>query len=140
MQREFPLPEATFNKIVADIEERTLDAFRQKAIGENTAEALKELKKSIKKMENEKREDNIRESREELRNRILEKTKVITKRISSNEYSSYNQFETEVTNTLDKIEGTKLHGYELMYMEASKKLLQQGAKFLFHSFNKKQES
>lgn len=140
LQREFPLPEATFNKIVADIEERTLDAFRQKAIGENTAEALKELKKSIKKMEKDKRDDNIRESREELRNRILEKTKVITKRLSSNQYSSYNQFETEVTNTLEKMEGTKLHGYELMYMEASKKLLQQGAKFMFHNFTKKQES
>lgn len=60
--RDFPRPEEEFNKCVHEAEEKALEVFREKALGDRAVLALKELKGRIKVQIAEVREQNVKES------------------------------------------------------------------------------
>ncbi len=62
--REFPKPEEEFNKCVNEAEDKALEAFREKALGDQAGPALKELKNRIRNQIAEVRDQNIKESYE----------------------------------------------------------------------------
>ena len=53
--REFPKPEEDFNNCVNEAEEKALQAFREKAIGDNTTEVLSKLRLRIREQIDEAR-------------------------------------------------------------------------------------
>lgn len=60
--RDFPRPEEDFNKVVTDAEEKSLEMFRGRALGDRASDVLKELKNRIRERISEVREENIKES------------------------------------------------------------------------------
>lgn len=58
--RDFPKPEEEFNKCVNEAEEKALEAFREKALGDRAVLVLKELKNRIKTQIAEVREQNAK--------------------------------------------------------------------------------
>lgn len=139
--REFPKPEDEFNKCVHEAEEKALEAFREKALGDRAALVLKQLKNRIKVQIGEVRDQNIKESNEQIRKYILKEVNPIKMKLTNQEYRSYQEFEKEVLTMEEKMirDGPKLHNYKLIYMEAMRKLSKQGAEFLFKNFAKIQE-
>jgi hypothetical protein len=76
-----------------------------------------------------------------LREYIVRNASIITKKLNSQQYSSYSEYEKEIAAMYEKFlkDGPKLHNYKFVYLEAVKKLSSQGAEFLFRNFNKQQE-
>ena len=122
-------------------EEKALDLYRENAIGPHVANGLLELKSQIRNQIDEMREKNIKESHQALREYIFKNAAIITKKLNSQQYTSYSEYEKEVTFLGEKFlkEGPKYHNYKFVYLEAVRKLSAQGAEFLFKSFSKQQE-
>jgi hypothetical protein len=87
------------------------------------------------------KEKNIKESVVVLRDHIVRNAGIIIKKLNSQNYTSYSEYEKEVVAMGEKLnkEGPMLHNYKYAYLEAVRKLSAQGAEFLFKSFNKQQE-
>ncbi len=71
----------------------------------------------------------------------MKNASLITKKLNSQQYSSYAEYEKEIVALGEKFnkEGPKLHNHRFTYMEAIRKLSAQGAEFLFKNFTKSQE-
>jgi hypothetical protein len=62
--RDFPKPEEEFTKCVTEAEEKALEAFREKALGDRAPLVLKELKNRIRTQIAEVKDQNLKESHE----------------------------------------------------------------------------
>jgi len=89
-----------------------------KALGDHAPNGLKELKKRIRAHIAELKEENIKESSKQLREYIVKNASLITKKLNSQQYSSYAEYEKEISALSEKFnkEGPKLHNYRLSYL------------------------
>ena len=62
--RDFPKPQEEFTKCVTEAEEKALEAFREKALGDRAPLVLKELKNRIRTQIAEVKDQNLKESHE----------------------------------------------------------------------------
>lgn len=87
------------------------------------------------------KEKNIKDSNQVLKQYIFRNVAIITKKLNNQNYSTYSEFDKELSAMYEKItkEGPKLHNYKFTYAQAVRKLSAQGAEFLFKSFTKQQE-
>lgn len=75
------------------------------------------------------KEKNIKESATVLREYIVRNAGIITKKLNSQNYSTYSEYEKEVAAMGEKFnkDGPKLHNFKYIYLEAVRKLSAQGA-------------
>lgn len=116
--RDLPKPEEDFNRCVVEAEERALQTYREKALGAQATPGYNELKNRIRTQIAEIREENIKQSYKNLREYIVKNATLITKKLNSQQYNSYSEYEKEVTAMGEKFlkDGPKLHNYKYVYL------------------------
>ena len=119
--------------MMLEAEEKSIEAFRERAIGDKATLMLKDLKNRLREEIKECRMENIKKSQEELKRYVKKYVEHLGKKLSSDQIKSYSEFEKETTAIFERIfnEGPKLHTFKEVYMEAWRKFLTQGATFLF---------
>ena len=134
-----PKTEEDFNRMIEEAEDKALETYRQRSIGEDANKMLQKMKKKIRNEIQEFKQDNMKRSEDFIRQKMTVYVNEIQAKLNKFQYSSYSEYEEDLKSIFDKYlqDGPKYHGYQKVLQDIHMKLLTQGSKKIFRDVEKK---